>query len=95
MTVEDLLKLYREELARVQAERDAAREECRKLWAAHGLTRGAATRLLGVVEAAHECAENEEFLRDGTFDRVRADANAEIERADKMLGCSAATRTPL
>ncbi len=88
--MEDIVKLYREELARVQAERDAARDEVRKLWAAHGLIRGAATRLLGVVEAAHECAENDEFIRSGTFDSVRADANAEIERADKLLGVAPA-----
>ena len=84
--MEDILKLYREELARVQAERDAARDEVRKVWAALTITNRAAARLLGVIEAAHECAENEEYLRSEVFDSVRSDAIGELERSDKMLG---------
>jgi len=88
--VEDLLKLYREELARVQAERDAANAEARKLWAAVGLLKGAGGRMLGVITAAHECAENDEFIRAGTFENVRDEAVNDIERANALLGMGAA-----
>ena len=87
--MEDILKLYREELARVQAERDAANVEARKLWAAVGFLKSSTGILLGCVEAAHECAENDEFLRSGTFDSVRSNALEEIGRANKLLGFEA------
>ncbi|WP_439628208.1 hypothetical protein [Gemmata sp.] len=88
--MEDVLKLYREELARVQAERDQANDERRKLWAAVGCLKSATGTLLGCVEAAHECAENDEFLRSGTFDSVRTAARHEIDVANKLLGIEAA-----
>ncbi|WP_439631448.1 hypothetical protein [Gemmata sp.] len=88
--MDDILKVYREELARVQAERDQANDERRKLWAAVGFLKSATGTLLGCVEAAHECAENEEFLRSGTFDSVRTEARREIGVANKLLGIAAA-----
>ncbi len=88
--MEDILKLYREELARLQAERDTAQAETRKLWSAFGFMRSAAGQLLGVVEAAHECAENDEFIRSCTFDNVRTNALQEIGQANKMLGIDSA-----
>lgn len=87
--MEDILKVYREELARVQAERDEANAERRSLWAAVGFLKSATGTLLGCVEAAHECAENDEFLRSGTFDSVRTAARHEIDVANKLLGIDA------
>lgn len=87
--MDDILKLYRDELARVQAERDAATTEARKLWAAVGFLKSATGTLLGCVEAAHECAENDEFLRSGTFDSVRTAARHEIDIANDLLGVGA------
>lgn len=84
--MEDILKLYREELARVQAERDAAREETRKLWAAVGLLKGTTGALLGTVLNVKEAADNDEFLRGDGLQLVIDDVMADIERANRMAG---------
>ncbi len=84
--MEDILKIYREELARVQAERDAAQVEARKLWAAVGLLKGAAGGLLGTVLNVKECADNDEFLRPDGLQLVIDGAVADIETAEKITG---------
>ena len=84
--MEDVLKLYREELARVKAERDAATAETRTLWAAVGLLKGATGELLGLTATAHTLAEHEEFVREETYTAVCGAARTAIERADSLLG---------
>lgn len=88
--MEDILKIYREELARLQAERDDANAEARRLWAAVGLLKGVTGQLLGTVVNVAEAASNDEFLRSDGLQKVIDDVTSDIERANGLVGMSPA-----
>lgn len=88
--MEEILTIYRAELARVQAERDAANAEVRKLWAAVGLLKGAAEGARAGLMAAKVESENEGYVNSESLGSIHDDATADIGKAEKLLGMSPA-----
>lgn len=88
--MDEILTIYRAELARVQAERDAANAETRRLWAAVALLRGAAEGARAGLMTAKVEAENEGYVNPESLGSIHDDATADIESAAKLLGMVAA-----
>ncbi|VTT96522.1 unnamed protein product [Gemmataceae bacterium] len=83
--MEDVLKLYREELARVQAERDRAVAGARKLSVAAFRLKGVAESLLSTVRLAKEASQNDEFLRYETMGVLIDNAQIDLDGVDEVL----------
>lgn len=85
--MEQVVELYRSEVERLRAERDAALASERRLWAAVGELREAVGRLEGVAVAAkNEAAEDGRTLALDTYDAAVNDSIDSTLRVRKLVG---------
>lgn len=85
--MEDILNLYKAELARLQAERDAATIRERKALLAVAELREMVGLLQGTFDAArHEGNENDRAITEAAFEATQSEVGSRRERLEKLLG---------